>query len=427
MLWVDAYRPLPCYVLGTLGGALSAVVRPRPEPGRRAAHLPAVAAVVSALALLVVCGAFRSEHLLTDRDPGAYVNAGRSIAREQALRSHPYVGPFADRRAFSQGSAGVVAPRTDYVVPNFLHFLPVLLALGWSAGGDNGLLLVPAILGALGLLALYALASTVVGPRWALLPPLLLGLAPLQSWFARDAYSELPTQLLALAGLWAFVHACRRGSGGLAVVAGFLLGTTLLPRVDSPVLFVGLPLALAVLWERTDEADSGTRGPRRLAIGTFTVTLALTAYVADRLTRKLSYGYVWANWSSTRGLWWALLGSTAVAVVGLVVHRIRPGIGRRIVRSPVVLGVGIAAYVAVVVWTYALRPDPMGDRPHLARIWPRASRSPPCSATRRRCGTGATRFAGWSGTSASPPSCSPQPVSCCSAFAPSTARRRRRS
>ena len=47
---------------------------------------------------------------------------------------------------------------------------------------------------------------TVVGPRWALLGPALLTLAPLQSWFSRDAYAELPLEVLVLGGLWLFSY-----------------------------------------------------------------------------------------------------------------------------------------------------------------------------------------------------------------------------
>jgi hypothetical protein len=129
--------------------------------------------VVVALVLLGTAGAYHSQHLLTDRDPGVYLNTGRSIARTHVL--HPTVArsPFDDDTMYTSQESGF-AIVNHHLYSNFLNFLPSLMALGWSAGGDAGLLLVPAILGALALLALYALGTLIVGPRWALLGPVVL-------------------------------------------------------------------------------------------------------------------------------------------------------------------------------------------------------------------------------------------------------------
>ena len=113
---------------------------------------------------------------------------------------------------------GRLHDRAPPVAPNFLQFLPALLALGWSVGGDTGLLLVPALLGALALLALYALASTIVGPRWALLGPALLVLAPLQSWFSRDAYTDAARVLSATRRIWLLIET-RHGGHSIAATS----------------------------------------------------------------------------------------------------------------------------------------------------------------------------------------------------------------
>jgi len=200
LLWWGKYHPVTCSVIATGATAAAWPFRPGRRAGARQAHGPAIAALAIALVLLTLAGAAHSEHLFTDRDPSVYINTGRSIAGTH--RAHPQLvsGPFDDSRAFTSKSVGFTI-RSHRIYPNFLMFLPALLALGWSVGGNTGLLLVPALLGALALLALYALGTTVVGPRWALVGPVMLVLAPLQSWFSRDAYAELPVEFLALGGL----------------------------------------------------------------------------------------------------------------------------------------------------------------------------------------------------------------------------------
>src|SRR5258708_32842068 len=107
-------------------------------------HTAALASVVLVVAFFAFAGAFHSEHLLIDRDPAGYINTGRSIARTHELRPKILRGPF------TSGSDG--KPYSRYQ-PNFFPMLPVLLALGWSVGGDQGIFLVGPLLGALGLLA----------------------------------------------------------------------------------------------------------------------------------------------------------------------------------------------------------------------------------------------------------------------------------
>jgi len=258
------YSPLLCLIVAIAATAGAWHFRPRPAASQTRAHGPAVAALAIGLALLAVAGHYHSEHILTDRDPAVYINTGRSIARNHRVRPILAPGPFDNRNYFATHVAGFQV--SDHqVFSSFLNFLPVMLAFGWSIGGDTGLLLVPAILGALGMLALYALASTVVGPRWALLGPALLTLAPLQSWFARDAYAELPMEFLALGGLWLFIEARRNGAVAAGVISGFVIGSMTMVRIDALAILIALPPALTVEWLRASdlEPDAGRRRRRK--------------------------------------------------------------------------------------------------------------------------------------------------------------------
>ena len=353
------YTPAACVVIATVASVAALPFRPHRRAGERAAHGPALVALAIGVALLATSGVWHSQHVLTDRDPGVYNNTGRSIARTH--RVHPTIAPspFDDEASLRPKTAGfeIVNHR---LYPNFLNYLPTLLALGWSAGGDTALLLVPAILGALALLALYALGSTVVGPRWALLGPALLTLAPLQSWFSRDAYAEIPLQLVVLAGLWLFLEA-RRARGAVAaavagVIAGTVFGTMMFIRIDALATLIAIPAALAVEWLRAERLDEPERRSRRAAILGFGAATAVAGWIGHYVTRRQTPGYFTNLEHNLHQLEAALVAGIVAGLAILAVHYIRPGIGHRLAGSNFLVGLGIAVVVVVTFYEYKIRP-----------------------------------------------------------------------
>jgi hypothetical protein len=218
-------------------------------------------------------------------------------------------------------------------------------------------LVVPAILGALALLVLYALASTVVGPRWALLGPALLTLAPLQSWFSRDAYAELPLEVLVLGGLWLFIESRRAGGAVAGAIAGTVFGTMMFVRIDALAGLVAIPAALAVEWLRAERLDAPERRSRRGAILGFGTATAAAGWIGHYVTRRQTPGYFTDLQHNLHQLEAALVAGIVAALVILAVHYIRPGIGHRFAGSNVLVGLGIAAVVVVTFYEYKLRPD----------------------------------------------------------------------
>ena len=84
------------------------------------------------------------------------------------------------------------------------------------------------------------------GPTIQLRKIMVLAVVPLQLWFARDAYSELVVQVVVLGGIWLYLEARARRRWGMALVAGGVLASSALARVDSLAILAGV-LALVAL------------------------------------------------------------------------------------------------------------------------------------------------------------------------------------
>ncbi len=121
------YSPWTCAIVAT--GAALASLPFRARPRGRTAHGPAIAAVAIALVLLGTAAAFHSERLLTDRDPGVYLNTGRSIARTHLHSSGGRAEPV--RRGGDLLAPGIGF--RDREPPDLLE-LPQLPAVAHGAG-----------------------------------------------------------------------------------------------------------------------------------------------------------------------------------------------------------------------------------------------------------------------------------------------------
>ena len=148
----------------------------------------------------------------------------------------------------------------DHLVPQFMAGLPMLLSLGFWAGGASLAVFGGPLLGALAVFTFGGLAARLVGPRWAPFAALAIaGTVPMQ-YVSRSTWSE-PLALTFLAGglsLWIDSQRTSRGqedagswlsgwrrqarssSHVLAGAAGLLLGLIFLIRLDGPadIMFV---------------------------------------------------------------------------------------------------------------------------------------------------------------------------------------------
>ena len=240
--------------------------------------------------------------------------------------------------------------------------LPVLLALGWSVGGDSGLLLVGPILGSLGLLACYALAARVLNPRLALFALAVLAVLPLQLWFAaRRVFRAGGPGGRPRGPVVVSRGPDRTAPGATALLAGGVLASSALARVDAVAIVVGVLALVALEWVRCD-SDDEPRAARR-TVAAFGGAVVASTLVALATTHHVAHLYVTSLGAEYRELVAAFAATIVAAAAVVVVHRLRPGLGRRIAagrRLPPALAV---ASTALFVWAYVLRPDPVRDLP----------------------------------------------------------------
>ena len=202
-----------------------------------------VAAIALAIVVVFVAVQMResSQHVIVDRDPGVYAMTGLSLARTGELLVDPGADAFGSTRPahvkFDTPGFYSGAPN-DRLYPQFLHVLPVLIAVGDGIAGPAGALQVPAVLEGIALLAIYAFATRFLRPTLALAVLVLAALNLTTVVFSRDAYTEPLTQLLLFAVLWTIWPTRRPVSPGLGTAAGFLLGLCVMTRIDAVVYLI---------------------------------------------------------------------------------------------------------------------------------------------------------------------------------------------
>lgn len=195
------------------------------------------------LATAVAAGAWaaltHAEHVVLRRDAGSLALYAHHLATHHGLPVDPSLAALGGAAAPADPNLTLASPAFyevgDHVVPQFLLGAPALYSLGEWAGGWTGLLVVPAVLGAAGVLAVAGFTARVVGPRWAPLAAVAFALAQPVLHANRSTYSE-PPALLVLVGaaslLVALVPATGRTAARLGGGAGLLVGACGFVRID---------------------------------------------------------------------------------------------------------------------------------------------------------------------------------------------------
>lgn len=249
LMALNLWRPV--VALPVLLVALAVAVRVAGTvPGSAGPRWAAAALALVATGAGVWAGATHAEHVVLRRDAGTYALYAQHLASAHGMRVDVDVPALGGRATLAlpgvtTGSPGFYAQGSGvatHVVPQFLPATPVMLSLGWWAGGWTGLLLVPSVALAFALLAFGALARRLVGPRWAVVATAVLALTQPVLHAGRATYSEPFALLVGCAAMTVVVCAGAGVTGAamadararrLALDAGLLLGGVGLVRVDA--------------------------------------------------------------------------------------------------------------------------------------------------------------------------------------------------
>jgi hypothetical protein len=208
------------------------------------------------------------EFIIGGADAGVYVNLSASIAENGRILIQdpiladlePTLYPALLRHLPPTENASVIAPYyalpgfyiTDAsageITPQFFHLHPVWQAVAYSLGGVRAALLMTGLWAMGGALALYLIVRQLVSWEAAVLALAALSLNALQVWFARYPTTEMLTQFLLWAGLWALIlwlQAIKEEKSGnerlialLGLLSGLALGQLFLVRIDMYFLLI---------------------------------------------------------------------------------------------------------------------------------------------------------------------------------------------
>jgi hypothetical protein len=198
------------------------------------------------LATLAICAAFaalaasrHAEHIVLRRDAGVYALTAHWLAHHGGLTiPTDLAAAGGPSPAFGIESPGFYQ-LGDVIVPQFMSGAALALMPGGWLAGWTGILTAPAVYAAAALLAAAGLVGRLVGPRWAPVGALVLGLTQPVMLSARSTLSEPTTQLLLLGGLCLLIDAVgtertARASGrALAALAGLVIGFGPLVRIEA--------------------------------------------------------------------------------------------------------------------------------------------------------------------------------------------------
>lgn len=367
LLAVLAGRATPVVVLplAALFAAATWRLVPPPPPATRG-QLLALGGLAALVAGWVVLG-LRSvaEYVVVNRDPGFLT------LKALWLTGHPAapipVGAAQDAAAALPGAGA--ATEAFALHGGALHaqgssMLPALLAVQGWAGGERAVLAGNVTIGAVGLVAVFALARRLVGPGWALLPVAALGLSLPYLVLTRAAYTEPLTVAFLCGGLAVALGTWQAGGhrsrGGWAL-AGLLVGAVGTARIDGAVAVAGLAVGVAVV----GATPLGARDRREAVRGGVAALAAASAAAALGLVDVLvlSPDYVGDRAGRVTALLVATAALVAVAVAVLLVP------GRLLARTRRVVHarrrwLGTAAAVAVVVLGVVLASRPLWWQAH---------------------------------------------------------------
>ncbi len=315
----------PAFLLGAAGTVACTVLgRParRSASGRPGARVtaPAVGLCLMATGVAAWNAIYAGHDVAVGTDPGVYTTAGRWLASHQSLIV-PAGAPWAGKGPINWASPGMYPQPNGTLQFQFAHLLPVLMAEGHKLGGDFLMFRVPALLDAIALCAIYAAGCRLIRRPWLVLVAVTaLALSLPQLYFSRTSFSEPATQVLLWGGIWMLLRAYQSRRVPQAVIAGLLLGGTLMTRIDAVAYLIPLPLLAAAGWLACREP-----GNRRALLRVYMAVLlgTLPGVILGTVdVQRRSHGYYVSLRSQVLHLYLAL-GLTTLLALAVVLAAAR--------------------------------------------------------------------------------------------------------
>ena len=352
----------PAALAGGAAGTVVAVLLARPRPQERRATrsrgvtVPALVMTGVAGVVAVWNAVYSSHYVVADRDPAVYSLAGKWIAEHGNLIVTPSGGWSAKGPFFQTVSQGMYQMPNGKLQFQFAHLLPTLMAEGQNLGGDRFMFRVSALLGAIGLLAIYAVGCRLVQRPWLVLVAVTgIGVSLPEVYVSRDPFSEAATQVLLFGGVWLMMRTWATRSRGVAFVAGLAIGGTLMTHIDAAIYLLPLPLLGALGW-----LAASARGERKGLAGVyaaFVLGVVPTAILGTLDVQRRATPYYDALGKQMHELYAALGAGVVVAVVLVLIWPRAPGLRQQLGQRRRQLSVFATWVVAVgLVAAWALRP-----------------------------------------------------------------------
>jgi hypothetical protein len=262
------YHLVPTTLLGGLATLASwpalraAVPRHLARPDDASATTAAVVTVLIAIATLAWNVVDLGEHVITERDPGAYVTTGRWLADGGDLRPEVTLALFEgvpgityeSPAVFDLAGSAVTGADPASVVPSgrlefqFSRGPSIVMATAADLAGSRAALTVSAVIGAIALGALHLLLSTLTR-RQVLVGAGVAALAVSLPFLhvTRATYSEPFVLLVLLVGMAVLLGRDREAGPVPLAVAGAFVAAGCLFRVDAQLYVIALGAVACVL------------------------------------------------------------------------------------------------------------------------------------------------------------------------------------
>lgn len=256
---------------------------------------------------------YTAQHVFTNRDPGTYAVAGAWLTKKDNLKltaEEPF-GKVEGVHSFSGGFSPVPGEQNRLAAQG-AHMLPAFIGTAGRIIGEERMLRINILFGAVALLSVFGFARLLVKPRWALVSTGALALAAPMLYFSRDTYTE-PLALAFVFGSLSLLWIAQAGKKPvLWLLAGLVAGAGTLARIDAYITIAGLCVFLAVFLMYSRPQDRKREAGCALLLLAGMATTSLIGYLDVYL---LSPSYYLSEWKNIKP---ELLFIIAILVTGSV-------------------------------------------------------------------------------------------------------------